>query len=358
MITVHAVPKLRGTRFFICSVPRFVFLVTFAIVLFLSSHPAYSAKLTLAWDPSTDSDLAGYKLHYGYASRDYVFHVNVGNQTQYTIPDLDNCKSYFFTATTYNTSGVESDYSDEVTYTTLGTYSLSPTSQSFNTSRGQGSVSVTTQSNCSWSVTNNYPWITIISGGSGIGSRQVNYSVSANTSTSSRTATLTIAGRAFTITQQGTATYFITATAGTGGSISPSGPVVVNRGASQNFTITANTDYVIADVKADGVSVGAVSSYTFSNVTANYTIEASFSTVTYTLTIAKSGTGRGTVTYNPPGTTFLSGTVVTLTATADANSTFEGWSGGATGTSLTCTVTINANTGALCVNVGETLPTQ
>ena len=136
MITVHAVPKLRGTRFFICSVPRLVFLVTFAIVLFLSSHPAYSAKLTLAWDPSTDSDLAGYKLHYGYASRDYVFHVNVGNQTQYTIPDLVNCKSYFFAATTYNTSGVESNYSEEVTYTPPSTYSLSPTSQSFNTSGG------------------------------------------------------------------------------------------------------------------------------------------------------------------------------------------------------------------------------
>jgi hypothetical protein len=73
-------------------------------------------------------------------------------------------------------------------------------------------------------------------------------------------------------------------------------------------------------------------------------VTATFTLKTYTLTIAKSGTGSGTVTYNPPGTTFPSGTVVTLTATPDQNSTFEGWSGGVTETSSTCSVTMNADT--------------
>jgi len=71
-------------------------------------------------------------------------------------------------------------------------------------------------------------------------------------------------------------TYSITATAGVHGSISPNGTVVVNHGASQQFTITPDPSYGIAEVKVDGVSIGAVSSYTFSNVTANHTIEASF----------------------------------------------------------------------------------
>jgi hypothetical protein len=141
-------------------------------------------------------------------------------------------------------------------------------------------------------------------------------------------------------------TYTITASAGANGSVSPSGTVTINHGASQTFTITPNTGYNIADVKVDGASVGEVSSYTLSNVIGNHTIEASFSAVTlsYTLTITKAGTGSGTVTNNPTGTTFNAGTVVTLTATPDANSTFAGWSGGYSGTSSTCTVTMNGNT--------------
>ncbi|MBM3242795.1 T9SS type A sorting domain-containing protein [Candidatus Poribacteria bacterium] len=70
--------------------------------------------------------------------------------------------------------------------------------------------------------------------------------------------------------------YTITASAGTGGSINPSGEVTVNYGGSQTFTITPDTGYYIADVLVDSASVGAVESYTFSNVTANHTISASF----------------------------------------------------------------------------------
>jgi len=70
--------------------------------------------------------------------------------------------------------------------------------------------------------------------------------------------------------------WTITATAGTGGTISPSGPVLVNEGASRSFTITPNSGYLIADVLVDTVSVGAVSTYNFNNVVANHTIAASF----------------------------------------------------------------------------------
>jgi hypothetical protein len=68
----------------------------------------------------------------------------------------------------------------------------------------------------------------------------------------------------------------ITASAGPGGTISPSGTVRVNAGASQTFTITPNAGYKISDVLVDGVSVGAVPSYTFSNIQSNHTIAAYF----------------------------------------------------------------------------------
>lgn len=72
-------------------------------------------------------------------------------------------------------------------------------------------------------------------------------------------------------------TFTITATAGAGGIITPSGAIAVNQGANQAFSINPNTGYSIADVSVDTVSMGAISSYTFSNVTANHTINATFS---------------------------------------------------------------------------------
>jgi uncharacterized repeat protein (TIGR02543 family) len=97
-------------------------------------------------------------------------------------------------------------------------------------------------------------------------------------------------------------TYTITASAGTGGTISPSGSVSVNQGNSQTFTFTPNTGYEIDQVVVDGVNQGAISSYTFSNITANHTISVTFKQVTYTIT-ATSGTNgsispSGTVTVN------------------------------------------------------------
>jgi hypothetical protein len=70
--------------------------------------------------------------------------------------------------------------------------------------------------------------------------------------------------------------YTITASARTGGSISPSGSVTVTHGGNQTFTIIPENNYLIFNVKVDGVSVGAVPGYTFTYVTANHTIEAEF----------------------------------------------------------------------------------
>jgi hypothetical protein len=100
-----------------------------------------------------------------------------------------------------------------------------------------------------------------------------------------------------------TTNFTITASAGSGGSISPSGGVVVAQGASQTFTITPNSGFSISSVTVDGANQGAVTSYTFNNVQANHTISAAFqsSTTQFTIT-ASAGTG-GSI--NPNGSVLV-----------------------------------------------------
>ena len=70
--------------------------------------------------------------------------------------------------------------------------------------------------------------------------------------------------------------YTIKATAGAGGTISPSGNAAVLYGRNKTFTITPDNGYAIADVKIDGQSIGAVKTYTFERVKGDHTIEAVF----------------------------------------------------------------------------------
>ena len=135
-------------------------------------------------------------------------------------------------------------------------------------------------------------------------------------------------------------TYTINASASAGGTISPSGSVTVAQGANQVFTITPGSGFTIADVLVNGSSVGAVSSYTFTNVSSSHAISASF-VQGYTLMVTTTGTGSGDVTPNPAATVYPPGTKVTLRATKDVSSTFDGFSGDCTSDRTSCTVTMN-----------------
>ncbi|MBW2310537.1 MAG: VCBS repeat-containing protein [Deltaproteobacteria bacterium] len=110
-------------------------------------------------------------------------------------------------------------------------------------------------------------------------------------------------------------TYTITASAGENGSISPSGSVSVDHGDDQTFTITPDSGYGVEDVTVDGTSTGAVSTYTFENVTANHTIEATFSALpTYTITASAGDNGS----ISPSGdVTVAQGENQTFTITPD-----------------------------------------
>ena len=79
-------------------------------------------------------------------------------------------------------------------------------------------------------------------------------------------------------------TYTITASAGTGGTITPSGSVTVDHGDEQTFTFTPAEGYEVSGFTVDGAPQPAADSYTFTNVTSDHTISVTFALKTYTIT--------------------------------------------------------------------------
>ena len=250
-----------------------------SLCLFISVVNANSAQLTLAWDPSPDPVCTGYKVYWGTVSGNYSWSSDAGSQATHTVPDLAEGATYYFVATAYDAARTESSFSNEVAQTVSATcaYTISPASGSFGAGGGTGQINVTTASTCNWTTSNTSSWVSITEGASVTGPGTVAYSVAPNAGSTARAAGLTVAGNVFTINQSGAQqSYTINVTAGANGSVSPSGAVTVTSGANQAFTITPASGYRIQDVKVDGTSVGQVNSFTFTNVTANHRLQATF----------------------------------------------------------------------------------
>lgn len=89
-------------------------------VLFLAllHTPLQAAQtVTLAWEPSPDSTVTGYNMYYGVASGTYTNLVDVGNASSGSIPGLVEGTTYFIAATAYSILGLESIFSNELSYT-------------------------------------------------------------------------------------------------------------------------------------------------------------------------------------------------------------------------------------------------
>ncbi len=255
----------------------FLFLILTVSLLFSS---AYSAEVTLQWDPNTEPDLAGYKIYYDTnASAPYegidadqgaspivvaIGNLADANHPEYTITGLEGRRDYHFAVTAYDneTPSLESDYSGEVT---VSTYTIGSSAGSNGAVSPSGSVSVTHGSSQTFTITPNagYHIADVLVDGSSVGA------VSSYTFTSITTNHTISASFAVN-------SYTITASSGASGAVSPSGSVSVTHGSSRTFTVTPNTGYHIGNVLVDGSSVGTVSSYTFTSITANHTISASF----------------------------------------------------------------------------------
>lgn len=85
----------------------------FAVLLLsLFAIPAFAGQASLAWNASASSNVTGYKVHYGTASRSYSTHLDVGGALSATVPNLTAGTTYYFAVTAYNAAG-ESGYSNE-----------------------------------------------------------------------------------------------------------------------------------------------------------------------------------------------------------------------------------------------------
>ena len=82
----------------------------------LTAQTVYAAQIRVGWHASPDPDVAGYRIYYGLASRTYSYVVDVGLHTSCVIAGLNAEKDYFFAAKSCNTSGIESDLSEEIAY--------------------------------------------------------------------------------------------------------------------------------------------------------------------------------------------------------------------------------------------------
>lgn len=106
--------------YFLFSMGRVVFFVVAVVCGGIFSLTPLSAEavgnVTLAWDPSTSTNIVGYSIYYGTASTSYTNMIPVGNVTQLTVSNLAENVTYFFTATAFDSSGLESDFSAEVSY--------------------------------------------------------------------------------------------------------------------------------------------------------------------------------------------------------------------------------------------------
>lgn len=246
---------------------------------------AFAADITIAWDANAESDIAGYKLFYGTSSGNYDVVIDVGNSTNHTVANLEEGTTYYFVATAYDTDNNESSFSEELPYT-IQTPNTAPSIP--NTPAGPSNGYILTSYTFSTSGTDpdgdpleyRFDWGDgEISVWDGAYSRSHAYSYAGDFCVKAQSIDIqgSLSGWSQCLNVNiAPQTHTITVSTGTNGSISPSGLATINHGADQTFSITADPNYYVTDVLVDNVSVGAVTSYTFFNVTQDHSIFAIF----------------------------------------------------------------------------------
>ncbi len=175
-------------------------------------------------------------------------------------------------------------------------YSISPASQVFDSSGGNGNVTVSAPGGCSWTASSNVAWIVILSDASGSGNGKVYFSVSSNGSTNLRTGTLTVAGQNFTVTQAGSpvgCSFTITPTRQSFGTIGGSNTVSVTASSTGcSWVAISNVPWIIINSGASGGGNGSVG-YTVAANAGTASRTGTVSLAEQTLTVTQTGTATG-----------------------------------------------------------------
>ncbi|BBO91074.1 fibronectin type III domain-containing protein [Desulfosarcina ovata] len=299
----------------LCNIGLFLAIVFLTVLL--SAEKGFSAdtyavpqttEVTLAWD-ANDPAPEGYRIFQRIDGEayDYTDPVWTGTDTSGSVYNLEYDTTYYFVVRAYEGT-LESADSEEVSYTTpastSATYSITATAGEGGTVSPSDTTTVSEGVDQTYTIMadDGYHIADVLVDGvsQGVVTEYTFTSVSEDHTISA----------SFAID-----TYSITASAGDGGTISPSGTSTVSRDADQTFTITADSGYHIAAVFVDGVSQGALTTYTFTSVSEDHSISASFAIDTYSIT-ASAGDGG---TLSPSGTSTVSRDAdQTFTITADS----------------------------------------
>lgn len=243
---------------------------TLAAPTALTATVASATQITLAWTDNTS-----YETQYSIerspngTSSWTVLGTVATNVTTTTNSGLTAGTAYYYRVRAYDSTNY-SGYSNTANQTIR---TITATAGANGAITPTGTVGVANGSNQTFTITPNsgYKIATVTVNG---GAAATNPTYTFTNVTSNQTISATFTANTFTIT----------ASAGSNGTISPSGAVAVNGGANQVFTMTPNTGYYLSTLAVDGASVATSSTYTFSNVIANHTISAMFSGNSTTIT--------------------------------------------------------------------------
>ena len=136
-------------------------------------------------------------------------------------------------------------------------FAISPESASISSAGGSGRVTVSTGGGCAWTAASSVPWIQITDGVSRSGTGDVTYQVAATTGT--RSGTMTIAGRTFTVNQSVTAcSYSLSSNATTIPASGGNGTVVLNTSPECGWTASSSAPWLTITSGASGTGTGTV----------------------------------------------------------------------------------------------------
>ena len=251
-----------------------------AFVLWIVPASVFADTVTLAWDPSDGA--TGYTVKWGTVLGSYPNSGDAGNNTTYNITGLVAGGTYFAVVQAYDGTNT-SDFSTPLQFTVplaACTFGVSPTGMSAPAAGASGSTTVTTQAGCAWSATSASSFLTLQNGTGRVGSGTVTFTVAANTTTSARTLTATIAGQPFTVSQAAqVCTYSITPTSSSAPDTGTSGSVTVTTQTGCAWSATSGNSFLTFQNGTGRTGSGTVT----------YTVAANTSTSTRTL----SGTVAG-----------------------------------------------------------------